>query len=65
MSHKPPSLLPTYTDVTTNNLAAQLQGAGSADAGGDHGHAHLQRPCLRQREGRGGHQVHLHASGNI
>ena len=42
----------------------QLQGAGSADAGGHHGHAHLQRPRLRQREGRGGHQVHLHAPGN-
>ena len=41
----------------------QLQGAGSADAGGHHGDAHLQRPRLRQREGRGGHQVHLHAPG--
>ena len=41
----------------------QLQGAGSADAGGDHGHAYLQRPRLRWGEGWEGHYVHLHASG--
>ena len=37
--------------LPNNNIAAQLQGAGAADAGGDHGHAHLQRPRLRWGEG--------------
>ena len=47
------------------SLSAQLQGAGSADAGGHHGNAHLQRAGLCQREGRGGHPVHLHATGKL
>ena len=41
----------------------QLQGAWPADAGGDHGDADLLWAGLCEREGRGGHNVHLHASG--
>ena len=40
-----------FTPRNNSTVAPQLQGAGSADAGGHHGHAHLQRPCLRWREG--------------
>ena len=41
----------------------QLQGAGAADAGGDHGDAHLLWPGLRRGEGRARHHVHIHAPG--
>ena len=51
--------------IIISSLSVQLQGAGSADAGGHHGNAHLQRAGLCQREGRGGHPVHLHATGKL
>ncbi len=35
----------------THKLVVQLQGAGAADVGGDHGHDDLQRAGLCQREG--------------
>jgi hypothetical protein len=41
----------------------QLQRTRSVDVGCDHGHADILRLGLRVREERGGHQVHLHATG--
>jgi hypothetical protein len=42
----------------------QLQRTRSVDVGCDHGHADILRLGLRVREERGGHQVHLHATGD-
>ena len=49
--------------MSLTSVMCQLQGAGAADAGGDHGDAHLLRPGLRQREGRARDNVHLDAAG--
>ena len=46
-----------------NCALSQLQGAGAADAGGDHGDAHLLGPGLCRGEGRARHHVHIHAPG--
>lgn len=49
-------------DFVTNDRF-QLQRTRSVDVGCDHGHADILRLGLRVREERGGHQVHLHATG--
>ena len=36
----------------THLVPGELQGAGPAGLGGDHGHAHLLRTHLRRGEGR-------------
>ncbi len=48
----------------TNQNRFQLQRTRSVDVGCDHGHADILRLGLRVREERGGHQVHLHATGD-
>ena len=40
-------------------VPGELQGAGPAGLGGDHGHAHLLRTHLRRGEGRQSRRVHI------